>query len=39
MFRPYLIVLTLIAPLSPTVLPAVSPVAVEHFPDRIHALI
>ena len=39
MFRPYLIALTLFAILRPTVLPAAPPVAVEHFPDRMHALI
>ena len=38
-FRFSLFTLMLVAVLCPTVLPAAAPVAVDHFPDRMHALI
>ncbi len=39
MFRPSLFALMVVAALFPTVLPAATPVAADHFPDRVHAFI
>ncbi len=39
MLRPSFFALTVVVALFPTVLPAAPPVAADHFPDRMHALI